>query len=149
YEPACEAALCPLQVGPLVRRSVIRGPRACCIAPACKRGPPRRPLVRIVGRGDDLGLVEIAVDRRREVDRARDERIERHVRARVRATSSSSVTPSNDGSELANRPCSGSDQRSSIGPSAPKIEPTAAPFVSVSQPAWTTPQIADERSSNR
>src|SRR2546430_4354837 len=46
----------------------------------------------------------------------------------------SSEIPSKLGIEVENRPCSGADQRSSIGRSAPKIEPTAAPFVSVSQP---------------
>src|SRR4029079_10434533 len=96
----------------------------------------------------DLRPVELSVDRRRQVDRPRDERVETHAAtASVRSTSSSTVIPLKPGSELAKRPFSGAVQRSSTGPSAPKIEPTAAPFVSVSQPPWTKPQIADEKSS--
>src|SRR5439155_22746429 len=131
-----------------VRASVVAGPRL--VAPARERVAPGGPLGRVIRRGDDLRAVERAVDRRRQVDRPRNERIERrgHATASVRTTSASSEIPSKPGREVENRPCSGADQRDSIGRSAPKIEPTAAPFVSVSQPPCTAAPIACEKSSN-
>src|SRR5262249_2965737 len=138
-EGAGETALRPRESREVVGRAVVRQAGTRVLAPRGETIPPGGPLGRIVGRGQDLRPVE-AVERpferdvRVQVQGPRDERIEGHAKARLRATSVSSVIPSRPGSELAKRPWSGADQRSSIGRSAPTIEPTAAPFVSVSQP---------------
>ncbi len=129
-ECAGEAALRPGQRGQVVRGAVVPHPRAGDLAPGLESSAPGGPVRRVVGSGQDLPAVEnverpLERNGGRQVDRPRHERVERllcsrHATARVRATSSSCVIPSKPGSEVANRPWSGADQRSSIGTKRPE-----------------------------
>ena len=165
------AAARPGVLGRGVGGVVVADPRRRLGAPAGERLAPRGPVGRVVGRDEDLRRVErlevgvrLERDGGRQVDRPRDERVARLLErdahaaagapatASVRCTSSSSVIPSKPGSELVKRP----PQRrrpallDPVDPDgAPTIEPTAAPFVSVSQPPWTTAEIAPEKSSSK
>src|SRR6187431_395202 len=123
-------------------------PRA--VAPAAQLVPPTGPRGGVVGRGEDLGAVgdlrvDVAVgrERRRPVDRPRDEWIERHrvddslaalahrsLAATVRRASSSKPMPSKPTIVVASRFCSGSIQVDGKEPAparAPQTEPTVAP----------------------
>ena len=163
-----EATLRPRELGPLVGAAVVVDAAAASSRQRASAARQAGQSAGASGRGEDLRAVERferPVERHgaRQVDRPRDKRVARRstggsrvgaARRRPRACAAPARRSCSRRSPAASSRCVPQRRRPPLvdpggAERAPRTEPTAAPFVSVSQPPCTTAPIPPEKSPSK